>query len=273
MARIQIRQLKSLSDFRACERIQTAVWGGVGVTSEVLSVTAKYGGVVLGAERRGHIAGFLYAFLARRRGRLIHWSHMMALEPGFRNRGLGFTMKLAHRRLALAQGIRSICWTYDPLQSRNAALNIGRLGARVDEYVENCYGRFPSRIEKGLPSDRFVVEWLISSSAVAKRLAAKRRGFSGFTSLPRANETRSNARSLVENQKLHLDLKAPRMAFEIPANTDEIRQKDIALAARWRIEMRKLFVHYFRRGYRVKDFVPPDGTGGRCFYILSRPRS
>lgn len=271
MRKVKIRPLKTLEEFRACERIQKLVWGDVGVASEALKVTAKYGGAVLGTLAGKRVVGFLYAFLGRRRGEPIHWSHLMAIEPGYRDQGLGFRMKLAHRRLALAQGITAICWTYDPLQSRNAALNIGRLGGRVDEYIENCYGRFPSRIEKGLPSDRFVVEWQIASAAVARRLAANKRDFTGYASLPRANETRTTASGFAENRKLCLNLRAARIAVDIPANTDAIRSQDLRLAARWRLETRKIFVRYFSRGYRVEDFVPPGpASGGRCYYILRR---
>ena len=271
MPKVQIRPLKTLEEFRACERIQRTVWGDVGVASEVLKVTAKYGGVVLGALAGERVVGFLYAFLARRGGQLIHWSHQMAVAPGYRDKRLGFRMKLAHRKLALAQGIKAICWTYDPLQSRNAALNITRLGGRVDEYIENCYGRFPSRIEKGLPSDRFVVEWPITSAAVAKRLAERRRDFTGYASLPRANEIRMTAAGFAESRRLRLNLLAARIATEIPANTDAMRAEDFHLAERWRLETRKIFVRYFSRGYRVEDFVAPNpSSGGRCYYILRR---
>ena len=122
MPRFQIRPLRSLEEFRACERIQLDVWGNLAVGSELMTVTAKYGGAVIGALAGSKVVGFIYAFLARRHGRLIHWSHMMAVEARVRDRGLGFRMKLAHRKTALEQGIKSICWTYDPLQSRNAAL-------------------------------------------------------------------------------------------------------------------------------------------------------
>jgi predicted GNAT superfamily acetyltransferase len=274
MPTFQIRPLRTLEDFRACERIQKAVWGNVGVASEVLKVTARYGGVVLGATVRGKVVGFLYAFLARRRGRLIHWSHLMAVEPGFRDRGMGFRMKLAHRQMALAQGIRSICWTYDPLESRNAALNIGRLGAVADEYLENCYGRFESQIERGLPSDRLVVDWRIGSARVAGRLAARERPLPGAASLPPANETRANAGGFAENCRLDLALNAPRLAVEIPANTDSMRARDLQLAERWRLETRRIFERYFARGYRLEDFVPPgEETSGRCFYVLRRGRA
>ena len=110
MTRVQIRLLRTFDEFRACERIQKEVWGTLAVGSELMGVTQKYGGVVLGALVKDKVVGFIYALLARRHGRLIHWSHMMAVREGFRDQGLGFRMKLAHRKLALAQGIRSICW-------------------------------------------------------------------------------------------------------------------------------------------------------------------
>jgi predicted GNAT superfamily acetyltransferase len=271
MPKVRIRPLTMLEEFSACEHIQKAVWGSSGVSGELLKVTGKYGGVVLGAVERGKVVGFLYAFLARRRGKLIHWSHLMAVEPGFRDRGLGFRMKLAHRRMALAQGIQAICWTYDPLQSRNAALNIARLGGRVDEYIENCYGRFPSRIEKGLPSDRFVVEWPIASAAVRERLRRKKRDVFRNVSLPRANETEMSSAGFAENQRLRLNLRAKRIAVEIPANTDAIRARDLLLAERWRLETRRIFKKYFARGYRVVDFIPPGVAGnGHCYYVLCR---
>ncbi len=210
MPRAQIRLLQSHEEFRECERIQKAVWGTLGASSEVMIVAQKYGGVVLGAFVRRKCVGFLYAFLARRHKRLIHWSHMMAVQPEFRDRGLGFRMKLAHRQHALDRGLSSICWTYDPLQSRNAALNISRLGGCVEDYLPDCYGHFPSVIERGLASDRFLVNWRIASSAVERRLRE------GVTlteggSLPRANETRLKGKRFLENHKIFLDLRGSRL--------------------------------------------------------------
>ncbi len=274
MTVFRIRPLKSLEEFRACERLQLEVWGNLGVGSEVMSVTAKYGGAVIGALARGRVVGFIYAFLAQRHGRLVHWSHMMAVEPRFRDRHLGLKMKLVHRRLALARGIRSICWTYDPLQSRNASLNIHRLGGIVDEYIENCYGRFPSQIEKGLPSDRFVVDWRIASARVVKRLTARGKAASSVASLPCANETRTSSRGALENCGLHLDLTSPRVAVRIPANTDAMRARDLDLAERWRLETRRIFKTYFARGYRVQDFLPRKDSNGRgYYYILGRAKA
>jgi predicted GNAT superfamily acetyltransferase len=273
MPSVNIRLLKTHREFKECERIQKGVWGALGVASEVMIVSQRYGGVVLGAFERGRLVGFLYAFLARRRGRLMHWSHMMAVLPRFRDRGLGFRMKLAHRRLALDRGVKSIGWTFDPLQSRNAALNIFRLGARVEEFLPDLYGHFPSRIEKGLASDRFVVNWPIASPAVERRLKEGAPRLRNLR-LQRVNETRLNSKELLQNRRIFLNLREPRLLVEIPANTDEIRRRSIGLARRWRLETQKIFQTYFSAGYRVADFMPPSpATAGRCFYVLRRQRS
>ena len=271
MARAQIRLLERLTEFEECERIQKAVWGAISVASEVMAVTQKYGGAVLGAFVDNECVGFIYAFLARRRGRLVHWSHQMAVRDGFRDLGIGFKMKMAHRRHALQQGLKSICWTYDPLQSRNAVLNISRLGAQVEEYVPDCYGHFPSLIEKELPSDRFVVNWKIASNGVGR----SRRGDPPqirTATLPSVNPTRL-AREFLENRELLLDLRQPRFLVEIPTNTDRMRAKSLDLARRWRLETRRLFQHYFSSGYTVVGLVTPSSANdGRCFYVLGRRR-
>ena len=276
MGRVRIRLLNSHHEFRACERIQVVVWGHAGVSAELMNVTQKYGGAILGAIVKGRVVGFIYAFLARRHGKLIHWSHLMAVESEFRDLGLGFRMKLAHRKVALAAGVSGICWTYDPLQSRNAALNIGRLGARVSEYLPNCYGRFQSDIEKGLESDRFVADWRIRSAAVERRLPddrTRKTQLASFLNAERINETRLNAHGFPENHGVRLNLRRPALLVEIPAESDRMRAQSLNLARRWRLETRKIFQQYFRLGYRVEDFIPPSpASDKRCFYVLRRRR-
>lgn len=270
MPPVQIKRLRHLEDFRACERIQEAVWGEAGVGVEAIMVVQKYGGVVLGASVDGRVVGFLFAFLARRHGQLIHWSHLMAVEERYRDLRLGFRMKLFHRKLALAEGIKSICWTYDPLQSRNATLNLARLGAQVEEYVPNCYGRFASRIEKNLPSDRFVVNWRIATARVTRHLRIGTSASRG--PLPsRVNETTFTPQGFLQNRRIFLGLRHTRLAVEIPGHTDDMRARALELATRWRIETRKIFQHYLPTGYRVADFLPPSRESqDRCFYILQK---
>jgi predicted GNAT superfamily acetyltransferase len=267
MSRIEIRPLKNLDECRQCERIQTLTWGAPGVTCEAMTAAAKYGGALIGTLIDGKVIGFIFAFLAQYHGHLAHWSHMMAVEPKYRDRGFGYRMKIVHRRIALDRGIKSICWTFDPLQSRNARLNISRLGATAEEYVPDCYGRFPSLLEKGLPSDRWVVNWRIATARVEKRLRGKIPPFD--PKLPRVNETRQSTKGFLQNAAICLDLSERQVLVEISTETDEMRLKDLPLARRWRIEARRVFQHYLARGYQVDDFFPPQAaTKGRSFYLL-----
>src|SRR5579862_788834 len=190
MPHVEIRLLQTIDECRQCERIQAHTWGAPGVTSEAMSAAQKYGGALIGALVDRRVVGFIFAFLAQYHGRLAHWSHMMAVERKYRDQGFGFKMKMVHRQVALTRGLKSICWSFDPLQSRNARLNISRLGAKAEEYVQDCYGRFPSLLERGLPSDRFVVNWKIATARVEKRLRGEQPCFDPV--LTHVNETRLN---------------------------------------------------------------------------------
>lgn len=271
MLRPEIRLLTGHKEFRECQRLQESIWGGLSVSAEVLMVTQKIGGAVLGAFVKDNQVGFIYALLARRGGHIIHWSHTMGMLPRFRGQGLGFRLKLAHRDLALQQGIKSICWTYDPLQTRNASLNLTKLGARVEEYVVDYYGRFPSIIEQGLPSDRFVVNWRITSKLVCRRLTA-RKPPGDFPVASSVNLTASNSRGFLVNRQVDLSHDESQLLVEVPSNTDRMRAEERMLAKRWRMQTREIFLHYLSKGYRVDSFYTQDSGSirPRCFYLLRR---
>ena len=269
MPRVEVRPLKNVDEARQCELVQTHVWGAPGVTREAMTAVRKYGGALIGTLIDGKVVGFILAFLAQYHGRLIHWSHIMALEAKYRDQGWGFKMKLVHRQIALQRGLKSIGWTFDPLQSRNARLNISRLGAVPEEYVPDCYGRFPSLLEKGLPSDRWVVNWRIATARVEARLRGETPPLD--PGLPRVNETRLNLQGFPQNRAIRLGLTARRLLVETPSQTDAMRSEAMPLARRWRLEARRIFQHYLSKGYRAEDFFPPQpATDGRCFYLLHR---
>lgn len=269
MPRVEIRPLRTVEECRQCERIQVNTWGALSVGGEVLMVTEKYGGAVIGAIVGGRVVGFIYAFLARYRGRLVHWSHMMGVESKFRDQRFGFRMKLVHRQFALENSIKSICWTYDPLQSRNGRLNISHLGGVADAYIPDYYGRFQSQLEKGLPTDRLLVDWRIATRRVEERLRGEAPHFDPF--VPRVNETHLTIHGFPKNQVIRLDLTDPQVLVEVPAQTEQMRSRALPLARRWRLETRRIFGHYLPAGYRVEHlFAPQPATEGRCFYLLRR---
>src|SRR5208282_4884766 len=127
-----------------------------------------------------------------------------------------------------------------------------------------------SLLEKGLPSDRWVANWQISTVRVEKRLRGETPDFD--PALPHVNDTRLNAQSFAQNRAIRLDLTHRRLLVETPAQTEAMRAQALPLARRWRLEARRIFQHYLSAGYRVEDFFPPQpATEGRCFYLLRRP--
>ena len=270
----EVRLLVNHEDFKECEAVQKSIWGGLSVASEVMLVTQKTGGAVLGAFVKDRLVGFIYALLARRNGQIIHWSHMMGILPPFRSRGVGLQLKLAHRDIALSQGIKSICWTYDPLQSRNASLNLAKLGARVEEYIVDYYGRFHSIIEQGLPSDRFIVNWQLTTTRTERFLTGEK-SITEIPDLPIINATAINRGIFLINRKIELGHREPELLVAIPSNADLMRTEALPLARRWRLQTREIFLNYLSKGYSVAGFLSRNEqhVEPRCFYLLHRNRS
>ncbi len=180
---IDIRSCTTMDEFDACVRLETDTWGydeTEVVPRKTFLLAQKIGGQVIGAFESGNAAGAgeLVGFamslpgikiVANQPVPYLH-SHMLAVRADRRNCGLGVQLKREQRREALARGIRHMEWTFDPLEIKNAFLNIHRLGAICRAYRVNFYGVSSSRLQGGLPTDRLVAEWELDSSRVQASL-------------------------------------------------------------------------------------------------------
>ena len=172
-AELRIAPLDQLAQFDRCVELQVAVWGyseGDVIPRRMFLVAHRIGGQVLGAFDGDNIVGFAMALPGYRDGQPYLHSHMLAVLPEYRNRGLGRRMKLAQRDDALARGFELMEWTFDPLEIKNAYLNIHRLGAIVRRYHPNFYGPSSSPLQGGLPTDRLYAEWWLRSPRVVARI-------------------------------------------------------------------------------------------------------
>src|SRR5258706_1278854 len=181
---VVICALTRLDELGEVEDIQRTVWPDptVIVYRNTLLNLVRNGGLVLGAVDGDRIVGFLLSYLgiespeaarpAMANLKLV--SQRMAILPEYRDYGIGYNLKLAQRDYALKQGIRLVTWTFDPLQTRNAHLNIRKLGAIVREYWRDYYGNEPSPQVVLGNSDRFVAEWWVTGNRVEQRLSGKR---------------------------------------------------------------------------------------------------
>lgn len=170
---IELRRCHSIEEFRACVALQKEVWNFTDaelVPLRMFVVADKVGGQVMGAFEGGTMIGFALSVPGTRSGHVYLHSHMLAVRKDYRNAGLGRRLKLMQREEALSRGIELIEWTFDPLEIKNAYLNIEKLGAVVRRYNINQYGITSSPLQGGLPSDRLIAEWWLKSNRVESLL-------------------------------------------------------------------------------------------------------
>ncbi len=249
---IEIRGCQSMEEFEACVELQLEIWGydeSEAIPRKTFLLATKIGGQVIGAFDRAiqsgepRLVGFAMSLPGIKSSDgcatpYLH-SHMLAVRDGYRNRGIGAQLKLEQRREALARGIRHMEWTFDPLEIKNAFLNIHRLGAMVRCYRENFYGVSSSRLQGGLPTDRLVAEWALDSGRVEAHLAGRT-----------AAETEIAER-----------IKVPAAVGQWKENPAE---RDRALAVQQ--QNRERFIDAFARGLAVIGFIR-DAEGNGIFEL------
>jgi len=188
---ILVRSCRGFDEFEMCVQLQIETWGYDDtdvIPRKAFLVYQKIGGQVIGAFDTdlpgassegdpGSLVGFAMSLpgvktCGKDPQAYLH-SHMLAVKEAYRNRGLGAQLKLEQRREALSRGIRLMEWTFDPLEIKNAHLNIHKLGAVVRRYYIDFYGVSSSRLQAGLPTDRLVAEWYLDSVHVSRVLEGR----------------------------------------------------------------------------------------------------
>ncbi|MAT99006.1 MAG: hypothetical protein CL608_17820 [Anaerolineaceae bacterium] len=239
MTKIEIKPITDATGCTAVEQLQLDAWQMDDnlevVPGHMLLTFHKNGGVLLGAYAGERLVGFVAGFVGLMgNGRIKHASHMMGIHPEFQGQGMGTRLKLAQRQAVQQQGLDLITWTYDPLETANARLNIHKLGAVCSTYIPNLYGEIEG-INAGLPSDRFQVDWHINSAHVEERLAG---GDEEETAVPE----HLILNPVVGNGQPADTTKSPNEArhfVQIPANIRALKNQDMPLALAWRQHTRQ----------------------------------
>jgi predicted GNAT superfamily acetyltransferase len=233
-----IRLFERFDDYEQAERIQNVTWSAVEtVPSNMLIAMTHHGAVAVGAFEGEQMVGFAFSFVAPThivgawRG-LSHHSHMAAVLPELRGQGIGLQLKRAQAKAVLAQGYNLMTWTYDPLEAKNANLNIAKLGCICRTYIPNCYGEMRDGLNAGLPSDRFEVEWWLSGERGAE------------STVPRTERR-----------------------IEIPADFQTVKREDMAAAKAIRLSTRAQFEQAFVEGFVVMGF---EMNAERGLYVLAK---
>lgn len=249
MSAVTIHDINDQASCRAIEELQAEIWGfeprGV-VPAHVLFTVGTSGGIVLAARDEGQLVGFVLGFLGRKDKHLCHVSHMLGVHPDFRGRGIGEALKRRQRERALEQGLDLMIWTFDPLEARNAHFNLHKLGAFSRIYRENLYGDLGDRLNRGLPTDRLLVEWELGLSPVVHEPSEPP---------PIPILLNRSGEPALELDRAYLG--AP-LSIAMPADIQHLKQSDAERAMAWRVALRRALTWAFAQGYVVSDVA--DGA-------------
>jgi predicted GNAT superfamily acetyltransferase len=280
---IPIRLIETPEEMTAVEDLQRAVWPGSEtdvVPAHMLITAIHNGGLVLGAFDGGQLVGFVFGFPGLEATpdgpRAKHCSHLMGIHPDHRDNGLGFALKRAQWQMVRHQGLDHITWTYDPLISRNAHLNIARLGAVCNTYRRSEYGDMRDGLNVGLPSDRFQVDWWINTRRVERRLGKRARptlslhDFAEAELHPLYNTPQRGSSTLPHTPEQVPPFEEHLLLAEIPSDFLALKDADFALARDWRFFIREVFETAFSAGYIITDFIfDRSDHAPRSFYVIT----
>ncbi len=267
-SKITIRELESHQEFLACETLEKDTWGqsfAECVPPSILMVRQKIGGVTAGAfNEEGELIGFVYGLTGLMDGKPVHWSHMLAVLPEYRDENLGARLKRYQSDTVKKLGIEMMYWTFDPLVSKNAHLNLNKLGVEIDKYVPDMYvDGNESDLHRGIGMDRFIVRWDLNK----KQDEETSESIEPEGSRAIVVNTKLNEKSkLILVEPIYVEEEFVRI--EIPLNINKIQKHSLELSGQWRANTRQSFLHYLDKNYEITGFHR-DKTD-RCYYILNQ---
>jgi len=279
--------LQKLEEMHEAVELQKTYWGTdleSVVPAHMLFSLATSGGHVIAAFDGDKMVAVLIGFLgtdvqesnrpAMANLRIV--SKRMIVLPEYRGQGVGYKLKKRQREFAVRQGIRLVTWTFDPMLTANAHLNIRKLGAISTSYLENYYG---TSNEGGLSrtgtSDRLLVEWWVTNRRVEERLNGSRGpiNFNQYleAETPIVNPSNFNSSGLI-TPKESFDLPSGSLGLvEIPVMYEALIQDNLPLAVRWQSHIREVMQRLLANGYIITDFVKSTFENHeRAFYLFSQ---
>ncbi len=254
-AGVRLGPLTTIEDADRILEVMIATWGNHQLLPrEMITALADCGNEPYGAWDRDRLVGYVlgWAGVMPEDGLHLH-SHMLATLPDLRHRGVGFALKLAQRAFCLDRGIPLVRWTFDPLLSRNAHLNLSKLGAQADRFLPNFYGEMTDTLNRGERSDRLLVRWDLHRPVPEGSISAPEGeevlGRGGDPQGPTPTDVRPPAGS-------------PAL-IRIPRDYHDLRERDRSLADAWRDASAQAFAACFDAGLTVTGFTD-DST-----YVLT----
>ncbi len=256
---ITLRELTAIKDLELLGDIEQNIWNTHRLPIHQTLTAVKNGGIIIGAFEEDKIIGFSYAFAGFKDGQTYLCSHMLGIEENYRSKGIGEQLKKKQQKIAVQKGYTEIRWTYDPLETRNAYLNLTKLNGICSVYMENAYGEMNDGLNKNLPSDRFEVHWHISSEHVT---GVEVKNYDNPVPL---NEVSVHngipACTIIHSEKLTAEV----YSFTVPKDFQHVKTENHELALNWRMTTRNLFQELFSEGYAAVHLIPGKYTAKYIF--------
>lgn len=243
---IKSRELQTMNEMEQVQELEGKVWGMNTVVPTHQTLTAvKNGGIIIGAFDGEQLIGFSYGFAGFQNGRSYFCSHMLGIDEAYRSQGIGEMLKQKQRDIAIEKGYSMMKWTYDPLETRNAYLNLTKLNGICTTYIENCYGEMQDGFNQGLPSDRFEIHWYLTSPHVKGKLLPS---IEKTITLNTLSLNKAGQPNFIGAEKGYA-LTGQAYSVAVPKDFQGLKTASQELAMDWRLQTRKLFQKLFHAGY------------------------
>jgi len=272
---LHVGRIEKLEHFEKCSELEKLIWRTEESTPTPLLIALQHnGGLLLGVfDDDENLVGFCLGFTSRKDDQLYFYAHQVGVRPEFQNLGIGYQLMMKQREYAIKMGFNLMKWTFDPLQGLNGNFNLRKLGVICRTYNPNYYGKMRDKLNAGMPSDRFTVEWWLKSKRVVDRQQGKTLlpSLKGLLSkrIETANETEIFKKGIRRITKTNLDLDSEMILVEIPESIRKVKETSMNLAIEWCKKIRPIFLNYFERGYAASDFISEMLEGERRnFYLL-----
>ncbi|TQR21324.1 GNAT family N-acetyltransferase [Psychrobacillus vulpis] len=246
MSQINIQILKTTEEMRLVQQLEELIWGIGSIPTHQTLTAVKNGGLMIGAFIGEKLIGFSYSFPGFYNNEVYLCSHMLGIHPDYQLRGIGKQLKEEQLKIAKEMGYKLITWTFDPLETRNAYLNVSKLYGIVDTYIENCYGEMEGGLNAGLPTDRLQIEWRITSKRVMDKWMPN---ISIFEEPFQITISEHDHPVLIEPYLFEPTLEG--YEVPIPQHIQEMKSTNPELALKWRLQVRKIMQKLFREGYAL----------------------
>lgn len=265
LTNLSIHKLESNDDMRLIQRLEQEVWGINPIPTHQTYTASKNGGLVLGAFDNKELIGFSYSFPGFKNGKSYLCSHMLGVHPSYQLLGIGKLLKDEQLKLAKEIGYDLITWTFDPLESRNAYLNMTKLYGICNTYLENCYGEMEDGLNKGLPSDRLQIEWWISSERVKEEWTPKVTSYA--RPFPVGQSEKGNPMMEVNIESIPSD--SIGIEVPVPDSIQYIKKDEPELALDWRFKIRAVLQSLFGEGYALVG-LKKSNEGVHYYQLVKR---